>query len=76
MIHFIIDQLAAAIAALVLSLGAVPADAPVVPDGVPQGNGMEWEATEVAMPDGRIVSCLSWRHGTSGGLSCDWAGAR
>lgn len=25
---------------------------------------------------GRSVTCISWKNGYAGGLSCDWAGAR
>ncbi len=31
---------------------------------------------DVVLPDGRTVTCVVYKQGYAGGISCDWEGAR
>lgn len=37
------------------------------------GGVASWQAK---LPDGRYVTCVSWKNGPSGSISCDWGNAK
>lgn len=47
--------------------------ASVDPDG---GEATHLRDNHVKLSDGRTVTCVMYRDGSLGGLSCDWEGAR
>lgn len=36
----------------------------------------DFESARINLPDGRVVTCVIWKFGRAGGMSCDWDNAK
>lgn len=69
-------RIAALAVALMLFAGCAknePADTAETPGAFDPGDMVR--VTEVRVDD-RLVTCIAWKRGYAGGLSCDWANAK
>ncbi|UGS26354.1 hypothetical protein K8F61_17265 [Microbacterium resistens] len=62
-----------ALGGLVLS-GCASGGSPAVDGDAGQRSSKLYERT-ISLTDGRTVTCITYRSGYAGGLSCDWDGA-
>lgn len=73
---------AVTVLAALLAVAALVAVAVLWPSGSPAGAPAQVDrgfgVAEVELPDGRQVTCVTWRSasGRAGGVDCDWERAR
>lgn len=62
-----------AFAAVMILAGCSPANEVRLQEG---NDSTRLTEVHQVLSDGRTVTCLKYRYGNAGGLSCDWANAR
>ncbi|MFJ6532468.1 hypothetical protein [Microbacterium sp. NPDC091662] len=70
-----VRRLAGAVAAAAVALALVGCGPARGVEDAGESSGRIYQSTE-RLADGRSVTCLVYKSGYAGGLSCDWAGAR